>query len=477
MNILNEIRSNKGLMLTLAVGLILRVLFVLVGAKFYFGRENIFVDGDTQVWVTCIQNLIETGTYTMNPDHEYGYFGRTPGYSFFIGIFYLLTGKDWNAAFPIIGWTQILLDTIAIYFVYKIGLKLFNSDKKSAVIPALLYATYPFIIVWTPVVYSEQLSIFFLILSLYFFIYEEKKFNYIFAGIFISFSVLCRPQVLLLIPIMGIILIIQHRKQFSVMLKKLLQFGIAVCILYGSWPIRNYVNYGKIIITHDLRGFEVWGIDALAFREYIYSVKAEWEPQFGEILRNRDVNFPKESYLSKEDSLKLEKVVYLSKNCGSGFSNWRGYWKEPVIDNNCNEEIKKIYDELRQNQAKHNRLNYYVILPLKNLQKAIFKIKLYDTASKERKLASLLFIYRITMIVLGVVGIFILLKVNKEKQYIAYIILCYFILLYLLICAGTGPDFRNIEMRYFLPADIMLLITASFSLIKISDKIKNIVRT
>lgn len=462
-------------MLTLAAGFVLRILFVLVGAKYYFGRENIFVDGDTQVWVACIQNLIETGTYTMNPGHEYGYFGRTPGYSFFIGIFYLLTGKDWNAAYPVIGWAQVFMDVIAIYFVYKIGLKLFSGDKKAAVIPAFLYATYPFIIVWNPVVYSESLSIFFLILGFYYFIYEEKKFNYFISGVFISLSVLCRPQILLMIGLTGIIIFWKNKKDFTALLKKSFQFGLAVLVVYGSWPIRNYVNYGKIELTHDLRGFEVWGSDALAFREYIYSVKAEWEPQFSDILHNSRVVFPKEAYISEGDSLKLEEAVYLSKNCGSGFSHWRGYWKDPISEGNCNERIQKLYDELRENQVKHNALNYYLILPLKNIQKAIFKLKLYDTKSIGRKIASILFIYRTLLIFLGIIGIFLLFKQNKGNTDIAWIVLSFLLLLYLLICAGTGPDFRNIEMRYFLPADVLLLITASVSLKKISEKFKKIV--
>jgi len=468
---LNEIRTNNRLMFTLLVGLILRVLFVLVGAKFYFGRENIFVDGDTQVWAACIQNLIETGTYTMNPGHEYGYFGRTPGYSFFIGIFYLLTGKDWNAAYPLIAWTQIVLDVISIYFAYKIGLKLFNGDKKSAVIPAFLYATYPFVIVWNPVVYSELLSILFLIIGLYYFIYEERKYNYFLAGTSLSLSVLCRPQLLLILGIAGIIILIKNSKETSALFRKSFQFGLAILIFYGSWPIRNYINYGKIELTHDLRGFGVWGIDALAFREYIYSVKTEWEPQFSDILHNKTVFFPKEAYVTREDSLKLEEAVYLSKNCGSGFSEWRGYWKTPITGENCNEKIKKLYDELRLNQKRQNPLNYYLIIPLKNLQKAIFKTKLYDTKSVGRKIASLLFIYRTLLIILGLIGITIMLKHNICPQ-ISWLILTYFLLLYLLVCAGTGPDFRNIEMRYFLPADILLLISASLPLKTALEKIQ-----
>ena len=34
-----------------------------------------------------------------------------PGYSFFMGAFYLISGKDWNIAVIIIGWFQTLLNT------------------------------------------------------------------------------------------------------------------------------------------------------------------------------------------------------------------------------------------------------------------------------------------------------------------------------------------------------------------------------
>jgi len=40
--------------------------------------------------------------------------------------------------------------------------------------------------------------------------------------------------------------------------------------------------------------------------------------------------------------------------------------------------------------------------------------------------------------------------------------LSYFLILYITLCSGIGPQFRNIEMRYFLQADVILLIPAAF---------------
>ena len=159
---------NKTILWVIIFGFILRVVFHLFLAKFYFNRENIYVSGDTYSWVDCIVNLIDHGTYKISVDHDYSYFARMPGYSFFIGIFYLLFGKNFDLIFPAIAWTQILFDTAAIFLVYRICKWTFK-DNYTPLIAAFLYATYPFIIVWTPVAYSESISIFFMLWSLYYF--------------------------------------------------------------------------------------------------------------------------------------------------------------------------------------------------------------------------------------------------------------------------------------------------------------------
>ena len=57
---------------------------------------------------------------------EYGFFGRMPGMSFLMGFFYLITGKNWDLAYPIIGWFQTLLDVFTIAIVFSIAKRLFK---------------------------------------------------------------------------------------------------------------------------------------------------------------------------------------------------------------------------------------------------------------------------------------------------------------------------------------------------------------
>lgn len=467
------IKKLKPAFLIALIGFLVRVLFTVFFAKYYFGREDIFVDGDTSLWTTMFTNWLETGTLTLDSTHEYGYFGRTPGYTFFIGLFYLISGLKWLIAFKIIAWVQIIIDSIAVYVVYKTSCILFK-DSFISLIAALLYAFYPFIIVWNPVVYSEALSVSSLIVGI-FFLVRNNKYDSIFAAAIISFSILCRPQVLPIILVISLFFLIQIIQRKQSFFKKAFLFFITFMIVYGSWPLRNYINYNKVVLTQDIRSFKTAGEDWLAFTEYIYSVKAEWEPQFTNIITNQPVQFPKIAYINTEDSLKLERAIYLAKNCGSSFSNWKGYWKEPftVTDSNCNQEIAILFHELKKSQIKTNPLNYYLLVPLQNLKKALFKLTLNNPSSTLVKVIStVLFSYRSLLLLLGIFGAFLMIKQNNLRPY-GLIILGYFLLLYFMLCFGTGAQFRNIEMRYFLQADVLMLFPAAFLISELKDRFLN----
>ncbi len=457
-DVLKQLKSP--LFLIIAGGAVLRILFLMFLAPIYFGRENIYVDGDTYAWCYAFQNLIELGSFTVNPGLEYGYFGRMPGYSFFIGIFYLLNGHNWEAAFPLIAWVQLILDCIAIYLVYRIMQKV-SGNNTAARIAAFLYAFYPFIIVWIPLVYSEQTSIFFLLLSVWFLLHPGYRYAF-WGAVFLGFSSLLRPQMLILAPFLLLFALFRESFSLRIIWKKGLILLVGFLLIYAPWPVRNYINHGKIIPTQDLRGFYNWNTDVLAFWSYIYVVKSEWEPQYSQIIHNQKVVFPKEAYTSKEDSLKLERAIQLCQTCGSGFSHKFGYWKEPFDDPNCNAEIISLFTELRASQIKQNPWNVYVLVPLQNLKKGLFKTSLTDSASLARKAASLLFYYRSLLILLGWAGIVALLRRKTSDGKAFYLtITLFFVSLYLLLCAGMAPQLRNIEMRYFLPADILLLFPAA----------------
>jgi hypothetical protein len=105
-------------------------------------------------------------------------------------------------------------------------------------------------------------------------------------------------------------------------------------------------------------------------------------------------------------------------------------------------------------------------VPLKNLQKAIFKSDLSDNASVARRLGAYLFYYRTLLILSGIVGLLLLLR-NRQTMIMGIFVGAFFGMLYFYLCFGTSPQCRNIEMRYFLQVDVLMLIPAAFFLVKI----------
>lgn len=453
------LKKHKYIIAILFLGLLLRFVFILFGAEIYYGRENIFVDGDTFTWKRMFDNLISHGIFTFDPSHEYAAFARMPGYSFFMGLFYFIAGGDWDAAYPIIAWAQTILDVFTIFIFYKIAGKVYHSTR-AGLLAALLYSIYPFIIVWNPVVYSESMAIFLMCLGIYFSVRKRSKYDYMISGVFIGLGVLFRPQILLLIIFLLLYIVLTNRGQgLKFWMIRAVFFLIGIAISYGPWPARNLINHNKVILTQDLRGLSNWDIDVVSFMQYIYTIKVDWEPQFTDILENKKVSFPDIAYVSEEDSLLLESTIEKCKVCGTGFSNWKKYWQSPNIpENQCNSEIAQAFDKLRTNQIKENPAHVFFIVPMQNLLKAVFKFKLYDQGDTTKSyLSKGLFLFRTILILLGFWGLWVRFAKGKPE----WILGLFSISLYLFLCFGLGVQFRNIEIRYFLPADILLLIFVS----------------
>ncbi len=484
-------QNHRSISKIVLLGLFLRLFFTLVIAHYYFNRPNIHLDNDTTAWMTGLYNLIYNGEFTLMLNNELAAYCRMPGYSLFmapafgiVSFFYYLQGIElenysdkWYIVLKITAYLQIVLDTISIYLIYYIANKIFKQHK-IAIVAALVYATYPFVIVWNPVCYSEIPSLFFALLALALSLKSDKKYILALAGASLGFAVLNRPQFALLAPLMIFFFYQKYHTGFKNKMANMFVFFMFFGLIYGAWPLRNYIRFNKIIITQDLRGFDNWNDDVIAFMQYIYSVKSEWQPQFSSILQNKEVVFPEESYLIKEDSLKLERAVYLAKNCGRGFSEWAGYWKAtiPIYDtvNDCSKEVAVLFNELRHSQIKHQPFNFYVKVPMQNLKKALFKTDLSDNASVARKLGAYLLYYRSLLILIGIIGCYLIFK-QKEFRPFAVFVGLFFVLLYVYLCFGTSPQCRNIEMRYFLQADVLMLIPAAYFLarFKVMDKIVN----
>ena len=445
------------------LGFFLRVIFALFFAHVYYGKIDFYVGGDTKVHSYPIQHLIQDGMFSIEKNDVNTSTARLPGYPFFLGIFYLASNQHWDLAYRLAFIFQILLDTFCVLLFFRI-VNHFLENKRTALWAAFLYALYPFVIVWTALIYAESISISFLIVGIYFLTRTQKKYLLL-SGMSFCVSFFCRPQIAIAVCFIGLYFFIFNFRQsdFKIAFQKIFLLALGFLLIYSPWPIRNYVvTNGKIVLVQ--QGDSKWfDKDIIAFREFVYSVKSDWEPQFSEILKNKKVEWPHEAYnTSSQDSMLLERVTYLSKNCGSGFSCFDGYWKNEVTTDKCNDSIATIFKYLLQRQKIVHARNYYWNVPLQNLEKCFFKSVLNKQTGIVKKISMLLFLYRTFLLLLGFIGVIIAIFSKAKGNFFLLMIMMHLLTLYLLFSFGTGQLFRNIEMRYLLPADVLMLIPAAF---------------
>ena len=473
MRLKNFILKNKVLLLIMAAGLLLRLIFLFFGAEIYYGKKDFMVGGDTSSWLDSIKNLIDHGTYTFSFATPNGYFFRPPGYPFFIGFFYLLAGKNVLLAYHFISAAQIAMDVIAIFFFQQLALFVTNSVR-TANLSSLLYAFYPFIIVWNPVVYAESSSVFFLVISLYYFFHPSCRLHYLWSGVFISISILIRLQTFFILPFLGLVLLIRFRNNIRALFIQGLQFFLAILLIYGAWPARNYINYHRVVFSQDLNVGGNWSPDYMAFMDYVFSIQTDHEPEYSQIIHRQKVQWPSAAYLVKSDSEKLAFVSALSGKCGTGFSHFManaGLRNDVLTTDslNCDSIIAKIYTELKASQIKNNPVHYYLQVPLSNLKKAIFKTDLLKQKSSVVALAtSALFFYRTFLIFLGLIGIYFGFRNRSLGRQFFFVALGFFVLWYFYL----SFVYRNMEIRYLLQCDLLLLIPAAMILVQLAEKYK-----
>lgn len=432
-------------------GFLLRLFFLYKGADVYYGHDLKFVNNDSGSFTNSFLNLLNNGNYSFNLNEPDAFYYRLPGYPFFWGLHYLVFGQ-W--VYLAVSLTQIILDTIAIWLVYKIIIK--EGTPKMAFTGAVLYAFYPFIIIWTTITGTELLATFLCILYVFYMTYYfHNRYFPFFAGLICVFMFMTREYLGIFFPF-SILYFIWF--QDTVGLKKRIitasYFSIVFICIYTIWPIRNYNHSGKLILLHgQSSGYKELKGDFSAFRSWMYSWNEGIEPYFESIIKtDKKVVFPDAAFGSEEDKFIIDSLIDNCRTCGSSFALWR----HAELDRpNCDKVIESGFVKLKTSIIKNNPARYYIVAPMLNLKKAVFKNNYSTINSKPslvQRLQSLLFGYRTILLLLGFAGLIIFRK-NKSIQLIGLFSVFMFLFISFII--------RQVEMRYLLQADTLLIIPAS----------------
>nr|MBK9649764.1 hypothetical protein [Bacteroidota bacterium] len=307
--------------------------------------------------------------------------------------------------------------------------------------------------------------------SFYFYTNPTQKYRLALSALFLGFASLTRPQCIVLFPCIIAVEFIFNIKNPKKYLKNILQLLLFFSLSYGLWPARNYINQNKLIFIQDANIGNVWSPDWFAFMRYIFAVQTDIEPQASQLMNGEKVTWNEQSYHYSGDSANLAAFTNMLDTCGTGVSYFRLHKNlidTPVASNqNCDAAIANLSEELVANQKKYNAFNYYINVPFSNLKKSLFKSGLYGKQSNSVKIiASLLFGIRTVGILAGLFCcIWLLLFTSIRKEFLTITIM-YFAGWYAYMCWL----FRNIEVRYFLNADVLLLIPLAIVIGMLIDK-------
>lgn len=160
------------------------------------------------------KNIHQTGR--MYPDAEPEdpqILTRTPVYPLFLAMVYGVAGYHHQA----VRIAQCFLDVLMIFFILRIA-RYLGVGRLARFFAALLLAVNPFTSAYVSALLSENMSIFLLALSyvvLYVSIREGKTVWYVISGLLFGITTLCRPQFVLLLPLISLIPIFWRLKQYT----------------------------------------------------------------------------------------------------------------------------------------------------------------------------------------------------------------------------------------------------------------------
>lgn len=474
----------------LVLGLGLRLLFVLVGAKLYYaGRQiDIYTNGDSYSYVLSFRNLLDHGRYTFDLGEPDAAVGRLPGYPFFYGLHYLVVGS--RLVLPALAFTQVLLDTASIWLLYALTERLAGPRSWAPLLAALLAATYPFTIVWTPITGTETLGLSLVLLW--------------WAGL-----VLARPRVrtwLLLGALLALIVYVREflgaclgvtllylalragsepgaglgRRGGAARLRPLVLVLVGFLALYGWWPLRNYLTLGRFVpLKPAAAGYANLREDTQAALAWVLTWTNDVTLGMDEILFVPRPTFPAHVINTPAERQLIDSLIVLSRSCASSFHvraelyaptrTWPGssidelrylaaQRANTLRHHNCNAQVSRGFQRLRASYLRRHPLRGWVEVPLQNMQKILFKSQLQAAGGRVslgQRLVQLLFGWRSVLLALGLVGAW---RYRRQAALWPALLFAAIIFGYMAVI------FRSMEMRYLLQADVLLLVPAALLL-------------
>lgn len=203
------------------------------------------VQYDQKNYTEMAVRLLETGVYGYKqngPDTRV-----TPGFPIFLTLIFGLYGySDVSDSLMIVRYIQALLSPLYVWFIYLIGLRLFNrATGLIAALAAALYGTY----VWmSSLILTETIFLISLMALVYMqvrIMQENTMKDHLWGGVLLGIMVLIRPNSIIIAATPYLFLMFKHRKLFI----KQIAWGVgAFALVMLPWWIRNAITFHELIL-------------------------------------------------------------------------------------------------------------------------------------------------------------------------------------------------------------------------------------
>ncbi|MFX1520393.1 MAG: glycosyltransferase family 39 protein [Promethearchaeota archaeon] len=213
--------------------------------RIFFLQFTLAINPDGTYYVWSARHLLEGKGYTVG-------YGETPAirsplYPLFVALFFSLFGVSHISAKMV----SIVFGSISIFVLYAL-VKLTFKNERTAFFSELLLASNPFFIAGTDFylggVYREGLSVFILLLAIYFTIKAKNEGKYLYfalMGMLSGIFYLVRPEglYLLIFQVFYFGLLFIDQRQVDLIKKILITIAVTLLAIL-PWLIRDYLTFG-----------------------------------------------------------------------------------------------------------------------------------------------------------------------------------------------------------------------------------------
>ncbi len=443
------------------------------------------ITNDDLSYIRPAEEFYQNGTWKDKMPGDISYFHRPPGYGI---IYYCCLLLSESHALTILKIFQILLFTLSVYCLFKIGVFIIKNDK-GALIAATIYGITPFAMGFLSYTLTEGITPAFVIIYLYFLIkgytvyhHKAKNLHFTLASLVFAFLFITRPVLGILGLLLPVFIIYSYNRWF----KKIFIFGLIAGSFMTIWQFRNYRITNEFIGLHPIYyqdhnsiyrpTFKAFWNFALGWNEDVPKVHGYMIPFWKNTLKGNDSvsqinNIVNQLPEEVTQHFGKERLVNIFKDYQKAILVQKPYYENGLaMPKSIIPEEQKVVEEfdlLTKEYKQHFWFNYYVISPLKVLKNMAFhsNLSMYMFQQTFRgnyimEFFRIIFFALHSLCFIALIFILLPFKIDKEDYQVRFSIF-FSVFIYIAYLAFFQ---RGIEERYTLPILPILLVGLIYSL-------------